>query len=401
MERHLNLDEALHSLSHQGKRIGFAALGLLLIGYALSGLVRVGPDEVAVVRRFGRPFADDLGPGLYWRWPWPVETVTRVQPALIRTVEVGFRAAPGSEAAPAIMTWSSGHGGGLRRVPDEAVMITGDSSLVELQATVRYTIADPRVYLFEVRDLEAILRAAAESALREAVAGQPFLDLLTVNRERFQGEVLTRLRRRCGAQGSHGLGIRLDGLSLHDVHPPQEVVPAYHDVARAREARERLINEAQAEAVRGQRDAEAQALQIVREAQAAAHERVRQAEADRDVFLDRLQARTRLSLDEEWVLVDAAFEFPSGSPDREAAYATYQRHRDERLAVQPRLTDFRLAWEALVAVLRKRDKVIVEADKLPGRRHLFFFDPDLLRPTLPLMGLPERGPRREGPSEGP
>ena len=48
----------------------------------------------------GRPVEEDLGPGLYWRWPWPVEAVTRVQPALVRTVEVGFRAAPGTEAAP-------------------------------------------------------------------------------------------------------------------------------------------------------------------------------------------------------------------------------------------------------------------------------------------------------------
>jgi hypothetical protein len=182
------------------------------------------------------------------------------------------------------------------------------------------------------------------------------------------------------------------------------VVPAYHDVARAREARERLINEAQAEALRGRRDAEAQALQTVRQAEAAARERVRLAEADRDVFLARLQARTRLSLDEEWALIDAAFEEPTSSTDPDVAYAAYQRRRDERLAAQPLLTDFRLAWEALVAVLGKREKVIVDADKLAGRRHLFFFDPDLFRPPVPLMGMPERSPRTprgEGPVEGP
>jgi Cu+-exporting ATPase len=404
MERYLNVDEALHGLSHHGKRVALAAAGVLVLVYALSGLTRVGPDEVAVVRRFGRPLADDLGPGLYWRWPWPVEAVTRVQPALVRTVEVGFRTAPGVDATQAILTWSSGHGAGVRRVPDEAAMVTGDGNLVDLQATLRYTVADPRVYLFEVRDVDAILRAAAESALREAVAGQPFLDLLTINRERFQRDVLARLRQRCGAQGPHGLGVHLEGLSLHDVHPPQEVVPAYYDIGRAREARERQINEAQAEALRSRRDAEAQALQIVRQAEAAARERVWLAEADRDVFLARLQARTHLSLDQEWALIDAAFESPASSPDPEAAYAAYRRQRDERLAAQPLLTDFRLAWEALVAVLGKREKVIVDTDKISGRRHLFLFDPDLFRPALPMMGLPERSPRvprGEGPGEGP
>jgi HflK protein len=403
MERYLNLDEALHSLSHHGKVVGLAAAGLLLLAYAFSGLTKVGPDEVAVVRRFGRPLAEDLGPGLYWRWPWPVESVTRVQPAQVRTVEVGFRTAPGIDATQAILTWSSGHGG-LRRVPDEATMVTGDGNLVELQATLRYTVADPRVYLFEVRDVETILRAAAESALREAVAGQPFLDLLTINREGLRRDVLTRLRQRCDALGPRGLGVHLEGLSLHDVHPPQEVVPAYYDVARAREARERMKNEAEAEALRGRRDAEAQQLQIIRQAEAAARERVRQAEADRDVFLARLQARTSLSLEEEWALIDAAFTSPPAGPDPEVAYAAYQRRREERLAAQPVLTNFRLAWEMVVAVLSKREKVLVDADQISGRRHLFLFDPDLFRPTIPLMGLPERSPRPprgEGPGEGP
>ena len=114
---------------------------LLLAGYALSGLTQVGPDEVAVVRRFGRRSSHDLGPGLYWRWPWPVEDVIRVQPDRVHTVEIGFRARPPVATVPT--AWSSPHGGdGIHRVPDEAVMITGDGNLVELQATVRY--ADQR-----------------------------------------------------------------------------------------------------------------------------------------------------------------------------------------------------------------------------------------------------------------
>ena len=126
--------------------------------------------------------------------------------------------------------------------------------------------------------------------LREAVAGQPFLDLLTVNRDAFQREALSRLEQRCNAFGPKGLGIRLDGLSLHDVHPPQEVVPAYHDVARAMEARDRQVNESQAEAIRRRRSSEAQSLQVVRQAQSTAHEKVSQAEAARDTFLARYRA---------------------------------------------------------------------------------------------------------------
>ena len=101
--------------------------------------------------------------------------MTRVRPDEVRSVEIGFRSDPKAAGLPGGMAWSSPHGGeGLRRIPDEAVMITGDGNLLELQATVRYTIAKPRVYLFEVGDPEAILRArrrvgAARGGRRPAV----------------------------------------------------------------------------------------------------------------------------------------------------------------------------------------------------------------------------------------
>src|SRR5262249_30655922 len=54
MERYLNLDEFLHWLSHHWKAVVGGSVGLLLAGYALSGITIVGPDEVAIVRRLGR-----------------------------------------------------------------------------------------------------------------------------------------------------------------------------------------------------------------------------------------------------------------------------------------------------------------------------------------------------------
>jgi Cu+-exporting ATPase len=414
MEHHLDLHEFFHWLEHRWRAVVLGLVSLLLFLYALSGLTQVGPDELAVVRRFGAPIAD-LTPGLHWRWPRPIEDVLRVKPNRIHTVEIGFRAMGDRRAGAAGLTWASSHGGdGIRRVSDEAVMITGDGNLVELQATIRYVIAEPRVYLFNVRNPDTILRAATESVLREAVAGQPFQNLLTVNRERFQQEALARVQERCRAYGT--LGIRLDGLSLHDLHPPQEVVEWYHDVTKAMQARDRQVNDAEAEALRAtvddagnartKRAAVVRALQIQRQAKAAAHEAVTQADAAQAAFLARQAVRSQLNPGEEWQLLKEAFRAVWLGQAPVAALQDYERSRQARLVLQAALTDFRLYWDALAQALAGREKVIIDADKVPGRRHLLLIDPDQFRFPFPFMmpregsPSPPRGMRPEVPSDG-
>jgi Cu+-exporting ATPase len=346
---HLSLDDALHWLSHRWRAVTAALLGLAVAGWALSGLTQVNADEVAVVRRFGKPLPDDLQPGLHWCWPWPVDTVTRVQPARIQTIEIGFRTV-GKEKAPAPRVWSSVHGGdGLRRIPDEAVMITGDGQLIELQGSVRFHVAEPRVFLFEVEDPAAVLRGAAEAVLREKVAGRTFAGLLTVDRAQFQQEVLDRLRERCAGYGSHGLGVGVDGVSLHDMHPPQEVVAAYHKVTRAMETRDRLENEARAQAVSKENEQEAITRRDIRVARAERDAAMRLVRARSDALLARLAVRK-----------DA-----------------------------PELADFRLYYDALAEALAGRDKVIVDTDK-PARRSLWLMPFESLR--LPFAPRPGQEP---------
>jgi Cu+-exporting ATPase len=415
MEHHLDLHELSHWLEHRWRTVTVSVASLLLLLYALSGLIEVGPDQLAVVRRFGEPVAD-LGPGLHWRWPRPIEEVLRVQPDRIHTVEVGFRATSESRPASSGLTWASSHSSqGYRVVSDEAVMITGDGNLVELQATIRYVIAKPRVYLFQARDPDEILRAATESVLREAVAGQRFQDLLTVNRERFQQEALARVQKRCVAEAS--LGIRLEGLSLHDLHPPQEVVEWYHDVTKAMQARDREVNRAEAEALRAavdeagnartQRAALVKALQIKRQATAAAHETVTNAEAAQAAFLARQTVRSRLSAWEEWQLFKDTCCAVWRGQSPAVASANYERQRHARLGLQAALTDFRIYWDALANALVGREKVIIDADQVPGRRHLLLIDPEQFRIPFPVAipresnPPPARGPRPEIPSEGP
>jgi Cu+-exporting ATPase len=403
LEKWFDVEAGLHWLLHHwGPVLGVAAL-LAAAGYALSGATVVGPDERAVVRRFGRALPDDLGPGLHWTWPWPVDAVTRLQPDRICTVEVGFRTTQPTGDKPPVRSWSSAHGDdGVRPVPEEAVMITGDGNLVEMHATVRYIVSDPRVYLFEATDPPAVVRDAAESVLREMVAERTFGDLLTRDREAFHTEALNRLRQRCAGVGPHGLGVELVGLSLADLHPPQEVVESYHQVTMAMEKRDELVNQAQRDALSNERQQEAKSLETTRKAEAEKIDKVRRAEAMRDAVKARVRGRSALGADQEWELLrDALREAWNDSPpDAEERIRKAARHYKERRAeavtMHAALTDFRLYWEALASALSDREKVVIDAENVPGRRHLWLMPGDAMPYPWPGMFGPANG-QREGP----
>ena len=93
-----------------------------------------------------------------------------------------------------------------------------------------------------------MIRSAAESVLRELVAGRRFQELLTSCARRVEREALDRLRRRLEAvaRGRHRRGAR----RLHAARPAPAAGggESYHTVAKAIQERDRVINEAEADA---------------------------------------------------------------------------------------------------------------------------------------------------------
>src|SRR5690606_22545730 len=120
------------------------------------GVYVVGPGEVGVVLQFGREVAITQ-PGLNFRLPWPIQSHEVVNVSRVRSAEIGYRTTASR----------GGSGGGIsQRVPQEALMLTGDENIVEVQLFVQYIVQDASQYLFRARDPESTLRAAAEVALR-------------------------------------------------------------------------------------------------------------------------------------------------------------------------------------------------------------------------------------------
>jgi hypothetical protein len=243
--------------------------------------------------------------------------------------------------------------------------------------------------------------------LRTLVAGRPFHELLTVRRAQFQDEVLARLQAKCAAYGSSGLGIALDGISLIDLHPPQDVVSAYYEVAQAMENRARRINLAEETATSKLNAAKAEAAKILAQARAAQNEKVLRAEGEKTRFVQRSQARRELSVRQELLLtLDAMGAVMKGTSPLQAEKEMQDR-RTRLVALQGVLTDFRQYWDSVAKALTGRELFLIDTDKIMGRRQLFLFDPEQLRVPVPMLLPPDRNPpprapfRPPGQDEGP
>ncbi|HEY2419579.1 MAG TPA: FtsH protease activity modulator HflK, partial [Steroidobacteraceae bacterium] len=218
-----SLDELLRRLQRQVQRLwrpgssrGAAALSLLLLIAAvwlISGYYQVAPGERGVIQRFGR-FVSIEQPGHGWHWPWPIESLTKLDVVTIESQDA------------------------------KALMLTTDQSLVDVSWSVQYRIADPLHYLFQVRDPEASLRQVSETVMRELVGGSTLAGLLDGSaRARVAADARTRVQR---ALDGYGAGVNVSAVNVADVRLPDPVLAAQRDVVKAGEDRQRALTDAQA-----------------------------------------------------------------------------------------------------------------------------------------------------------
>jgi len=241
----------------------FAAIALVL--WAASGIYIVAPDQRGVVLRFGR-VVRETGSGPHYHLPWPIERVLRPSVTAIRKEEVGFR------------TVDVGPPARYRDVPAEALMLTGDENIVKLDFIVQYKVRADATgtadFLFNAREPEQALRAAAEAAMREVVGRNEINQVLTEGKEVVQVEAQRVLQ---AILDLYDTGIEVVTLKLQDVDPPDQVSDAFKDVISAQQDRERLINEARGYENDVVPRARGQAAQILNEAEGYAAAKVREA----------------------------------------------------------------------------------------------------------------------------
>jgi membrane protease subunit HflK len=211
------------SAAQLGGGAGLIALIVLAIWLA-SGFYIVVEGQRGVVLTFGR-FANETGPGLRWRAPWPFQSHEIVNLSQVRTLEVGYR--------NTIKT----------KMLKESLMLTDDENIVDLQFAVQYVVPEARDYLFNVRRPDETAMQIAETAMREVI-GKGRMDAILYE---SQDAIASRARELMQQiHNRYKTGIEVSTVTVQNAQPPEQVQAAFDDAVKAGQDRERQKNEGQA-----------------------------------------------------------------------------------------------------------------------------------------------------------
>jgi membrane protease subunit HflK len=225
------------------------ALAAVVAFYAFT--FRVDPDELGVVMRFGAVDRQEA-PGLHYRMPYPIDEVRLPKVTRQNIIEIGMRSA--GDAAR-----------GVRAVPEESLMLTGDENIVDINFVVFWRIKDAQKYLFNIKNPETTFKEVAASAMRDVVGQSNVQPLLTGARQKTEHAVQKLMQ---DLLDRYGAGVNIDQVQLLKVDPPTQVIDAFRDVQAARADQERLQNEAGSYANRVVPEARGEAERILQVARA-------------------------------------------------------------------------------------------------------------------------------------
>ena len=248
-------------------------IGLLI--WLATGFYRVEPNEQGIELLFGKWNQTTTVPGLHYFFPTPVGKVLTPKVEDVRKINVGYRSATD-------MGFNSGSNA-ERNILEESLMLTGDQNIADVNFTVLYKIKDAGKFLFKLRNPETTVKDMSESVMREVVGQRDLQFLLTEGRQEVEQVVRTNLQ---DILDEYETGVLIQSIQLQSVNPPALVIDAFDEVQRARQDKERLVNEANSYLNKIVPNARGDAAKLVQEATAYKEQVIKQAEGVAQNFVD-------------------------------------------------------------------------------------------------------------------
>ncbi|HEY8191132.1 MAG TPA: FtsH protease activity modulator HflK [Alphaproteobacteria bacterium] len=244
-----------------GGRIIALAVGAVAVLWLASGFYTISPGENGVIQRFGAWNSTAVDEGLHYHFPWPVETLTKLNVSEVRRLNIGFVDRSGRGAT----------GGPKQDIPEESLMLTSDANIVDIDLVVHWNVKSAEEFLFNIQDPENTIKKVAESAVREAVGQTPMFSIITTARDSVAQRAREIMVRNLDDYKS-GVNISQVLIQQAEVHP--DVQDAFQDVQSAKQDafdvqnragayREDILPRARGQAIKMGQDADAYRQSVV------------------------------------------------------------------------------------------------------------------------------------------
>ncbi|HVY33480.1 MAG TPA: SPFH domain-containing protein [Caulobacteraceae bacterium] len=270
-------------------RFLYLVVFLLGVGWAISNCRVIPPESRAVVTRFGQVVGEQ-GSGLLLALPRPIEEVL-ILPSATRQIEFKIQPFQSSARDP------NGLNMDVAAISDDArqntgMLLTGDFSVVHLDATLFYQINDARAYVLAgphvTPALERLFIASAVTVcgsrdLDAILVARPELDQspsIRISRDHLRADLMTEVNRRLRdlADQGNSLGISVTRVDLLP-SIPADAKDAFDSVLRAVQEAETVTAQARTSAERVAQGADEDKDRMLTNAEASAEETVTKANA--------------------------------------------------------------------------------------------------------------------------
>lgn len=214
---------------------------LTIVWYFAYGAFQVKPEEVALIKRFGKIVGigpeRELKQGLHWAWPFPVDEIIKVRKDKRTTgVDLWFNMTEEER----IRGKSAMVGESLVPGRDEYV-ITGDANILHISLIVKYRVGDAFDYISNIPNADNpevvnpetdLVKTLAESAIIQASGQYKVDDLLGSQKASFSS--LVKKIMDASMQSVH-CGLQLEDVLINKIDPPRQVVTNFNEVRNAAE----------------------------------------------------------------------------------------------------------------------------------------------------------------------
>jgi len=278
--------------------------------YGRTCLYSVGPQEQAVVERFGRPAAREAAaPGLHLKLPWPVDRVRRVPVKLVQELHIGNV----TERQYRALLWTRRHG-------TEEAFISGDNNFFYPYITLHFRVSNVFDYLYGSADPRELVSNVAHHSAARIFAATAFYELAATSRSILERNIFEGVQNELDRLRA---GVEVLSVNFRDIHPPVSVAESFERVIAGLQEKQLTINESLQYRNRVLPESRAEAARIVESARAYVSTRSKNARGESERFLLSLPAtqqeqqltRTRLYLQ---TLQDALRDKPNVILDHRA-----------------------------------------------------------------------------------